>query len=415
MDTRGAKQHEIEKVVSGCMKVNGHRERYAKHHFEDSTYKPDHSRLCIVDKTIVSYLRISERQIRVGSSIMKMGGIGHVWTLEDHRHKGYSTAVLKDANNYMVQEKYDLSLLYTAIQPFYARLGWIPFKHTSFEMDVGPYKRYNHNGWTLRLYKQDDLDDIIKIYSLHNATRTGSIVRTPSQWSDGYGLATGLQPTMVVENKGIIRGYANLGLGENSDHSNVKDSFLSSYYPTIREVAYDPDDKEALKIIAYGILENCHNVGLDKLTGHLPKNDPLPLLLTHISGSPIEFHSPEKAMFLIISLSSIFDKLTKEFEIRLQKAQISSSRKTVTFKVDGQSCTLVLDNGRVTATNDIVGETDIEISGYLFIKLLFGDSTLSEMCEYLQIKGHDLDDQTISMIDVLFPKSSYNHGICDYY
>ena len=45
MDTRGAKQHEIEKVVSGCMKVNGHRERYAKHHFEDSTYKPDHSRL----------------------------------------------------------------------------------------------------------------------------------------------------------------------------------------------------------------------------------------------------------------------------------------------------------------------------------------------------------------------------------
>ena len=55
-------------------------------------------------------------------------------TLEKYRRNGYSSAVLRDAVGYMADEGYDLGLLFTSIQPFYARLGWAPFPQTNFEI-----------------------------------------------------------------------------------------------------------------------------------------------------------------------------------------------------------------------------------------------------------------------------------------
>ena len=415
METRGAKHNELQKIIDACMEVNGYKPRYAKHHLEDSTYKIHQSRVCIVDNKIVSYLRISERQMHIGRSIVKVGGIGHVWTLEKYRHKGYSTAVLRDTNKYMLAEGYDLGLLFTAIQPFYARLDWASFKHTSFKMDLSPLKRFEPNDWIVRSYQIKDLPQIIELYHIHNKTRTGTIVRIPNQWSDGYGLSTGLQPTVVVEKDGMIAAYANLGLGEDPELSNVNDSFLSGYYPNIREIAYNPKYKDALIALAHGILIRAQKAGLKTITGHLPRHDPMTLLLSQESGNPLSFTSSETSMFRIVSLYSLLSKLVPEFEGRLQKAQLTSTTASYVIQVENQSCTLQIHDNRINILEGSLGTTSVNLNTYLFIKLLFGDSTFAELTEYNSVLGLKLSDKDTSILNVLFPKGEYIHWICDYY
>ena len=161
MEIRAAKAHERDEIVDliSAVFVEKCRPRYASQHYQDSSYELDQSRVCVVDGKIVSYVRVSNRSMYIGEAVVKLGGIGMVVTSEEYRRRGYSSTLLRDAIAYMEAQNYDLSLLFTTIQPFYMPLGWAAFPQTSFELELHDKKTFAPSGWKSRRFDLErDLD-----------------------------------------------------------------------------------------------------------------------------------------------------------------------------------------------------------------------------------------------------------------
>ncbi len=407
----------MEEVIdlAAAVFVQGCRPRYASQHYEDSTYAPHQSRVCVVDGRVVSQVRVSEREMRIGSAVVRLGGVGLVGTLEEYRRSGYSSAVLRDAAQYMAGEGYDLGLLFTSIQPFYARLGWAPFPQTTFELELGTRAEFESSPWTVREFEPKDLPRVIEIYAEHNAARTGTIVRAPRQWSDGYSRQTGMPPTLVAERDGVVGAYANVGLEEHGGLSNVDDRFLSTYYPNVREVGCAPGSEDALAALGRGILERARDAGLQAVTGRLPRHDPMTLLLSRESRMPLSFSIHERSMYRLISLPSLLAKIAPELQRRLRHVGNTSAAASYLLDVDGQTCALTVDRGSVHVGPEGRGSAKLNLDSYRFFKLLFGDSTFSELAEYNRALGLNLNPGDAALLDTLFPKTQHTHWICDYF
>jgi len=98
MEIRGVHESELEEMVNlQCLvfRPDGH-ERYWGYVQGDSSYRHDQSRVVVVNGGIVATLRMWERRMRIGSCIVRMGGIGGVCTHPDYRGVGYATALMKD-------------------------------------------------------------------------------------------------------------------------------------------------------------------------------------------------------------------------------------------------------------------------------------------------------------------------------
>ena len=139
------------------------------------------------------------------------------------------------------------------------------------------------------------------------------------------------------------------------------------------------------------------------------------LLLSRESGMSLSFSIHERSMYRVISLSSLLTKIAPELQRRLESAGDTSASGSYLFAVDGQSCALTVDRGNVHIEADGRGSTRLELDSYRFFKLLFGDSTFSELADYNRVLGLNLSPSDAALLDVLFPKGEHTHWICDYF
>ena len=139
------------------------------------------------------------------------------------------------------------------------------------------------------------------------------------------------------------------------------------------------------------------------------------LLLSEESGSPLSFLIHERMMYRIISLDGLFQKLIPKFEANLANAGMTDRSGSFHFAVRDQSCTLNVNQGKITVVADDSGRTKITLDTYHFLKVLFGDATFGQLDELNRIKGINLQSDEIALLSVLFPKDEPTHWICDYF
>ena len=415
MEIRAAKAHERDEIVDliSAVFVEKCRPRYASQHYQDSTYELDQSRVCIVDGKIVSYVRVSDRSIYIGEAVVKLGGIGMVVTSPEYRGRGYASALLRDAIAYMEAQNYDLSLLFTTIQPFYMPLGWASFPQTTFELELHDKKTFASSGWKTRQFDLErDLTQISQIYDEHNKGRTGTVLRPEKLWRDGYSQQVGMLPSLVIERDGQIGAYANLAF---PDDDQGIDAYLATYYPNLREVGCRSTNPDSLLALCHAILEAAYDRGVESISGRLTRHHPMTLLLSEESGGPLSFSIHERVMYRVISLERLFQKLIPKFEIGLESTGRTDRSGSFHFAVRDQSCTLNVNRGRVTVVADNSGMTKIALDAYYFLKVLFGDVTFGQLDELNRTKGINLRPDEMALLSVLFPKDEPTHWICDYF
>ena len=452
MEIRAAKESEFDEIIDLLCTVfiEKCRPRYTSQIYSDSSYQLHQSRVCIVDGKIVSHIRVSDRAIHIGRSVVKLGGIGMVGTLPEYRRLGYATAVMQDAIAYMEEQGYDLSLLFTSIQPFYMQFGWAPFPQTTFVLELhdtsfavsssicsGGLSPANGlspaklspvpSSWISRQFDpKRDLTQIIQIYdeplaevvgerSEHNKQRSGTIVRSEQHWRDGYSHQVGILPSLVVEKDGIIGAYANLGFGTTYPDSNVADAFLATYYPNVREVGYRSQYPDSLLALCHAILRKAYEKDVASISGRLPRHHPLTELLSEESGSTLSFSITEGLMYRVISLHSLFQKMIPEFEARLENSAMTEKSGSFCFIVANQICTLNINLGKVVVTDDDRGQTKVHLDTRRFLKVLLGDATFGQLNELNRVKGLILRPDEIALLSVLFPKGEPIHWVCDYF
>jgi predicted N-acetyltransferase YhbS len=83
--------------------------------------------LCLVARDggrLVSTVQIFDRAINLDGQSVPMGGIGSVFTLDEYRHKGVASALMRLSVDTMIREGFEVSLLFADRLTFYNQFGW---------------------------------------------------------------------------------------------------------------------------------------------------------------------------------------------------------------------------------------------------------------------------------------------------
>ena len=223
MEVRPAKHNERDEVLDLLALWYNDREFFARYNQLDPTFRDE---LCLVARDsgrLVSTVQIFDRAINLDGHAVPMGGIGSVFTLEEYRHKGVASALMRLSVDTMVREGFEVSLLFAERLTFYNQFGWreLDRKFSILAGGAG-LKPANIDGWDrfeIDVFDQTrDLPEVAEIHRAYSGRFNVSAVRDESAWRANLRFA-GNQPmrpgegseeyfTICRERGGRIAAYA---------------------------------------------------------------------------------------------------------------------------------------------------------------------------------------------------------------
>lgn len=84
------------------------------------------SLVLVADGEIASHIRIFDRGRRVGDCLIRSAEVGDVCTHPRHRGRGYMTALLNVAAQFLYLRGFNISSVYSGV-PIYQKAGWVAF------------------------------------------------------------------------------------------------------------------------------------------------------------------------------------------------------------------------------------------------------------------------------------------------
>ena len=380
-DVRAIKADEMEECLDLWEKVfEGVGRSYFEPYFHgDPWFKPDYTRVCLVDGRIVSAVQICERKVRVGSAEILMGGIGNVATDPDYRGRGYSTRLLEDAVLVMREYGMDLSILFTGIQPYYERLDWrsAPTKLLTGslrrDVSVGPKSRCS----VRTLDPTSDMASIHQVYEKFNNDRSLTVVRTPEYWK-GYLLPHLRKPEsiLVAEENGVV-GY----LLFEFDKDNC----------WLRETGCVPGKEDCTEALIRCAASRACEAGVQTIWSYLP-NEPQISAVIGMVVKCLEERESTKMMCRLINADSLGRRILPELNRRAQMDMLPDG--SISLDTELGSLGLTLEKGRVSqgAGNPV----RIIISQADLFCLLFGLKGINEL-------SAAVPDEAARIVSALFP------------
>lgn len=125
-------------------------------------------------------------QMRIGSSVIKMGGIAGVGTDEEFRGRGLASRVMHESTRYFEDTGHNIAVLF-GIPDFYHRFGYVAFLPTT-EVSVrcadvhASGRLHGVEPVTDRAFEESDLPAILEMYNAGTLGRSGSLVRPAQGW-----------------------------------------------------------------------------------------------------------------------------------------------------------------------------------------------------------------------------------------
>ena len=368
MEIRAARESELEQVVElSCLAFNpdGH-ERYWQYVKGDSSYRLPQTRVVVVNDKVVSTLRVWERRMQVGASLVTMGGIGGVCTHPNYRGVGYASALMRDTIDYLRTTGCDLGVLFTIIpEAFYLRLGWtsLPLHGFLTTCNSAPLAT-NSSEWQVTDFNPEtDLDTVATLYDLANAQQSGTIARTRAYWDMAPSRIRSILPTVVAHQNGNIGGYLNYE--------------IDGKRAGVREVGHALDNPAALDALVSHFLQACEGQGVEEIEGMFSPQHPfVERLITRCNG--VLTPTTDTAMMLYaVNLPVLLRRLVVEWE-----SQIADSEKTfppLAVKLSTINNQQVVLRHNADGTLQIVPEDvdavdlGVDLTDVDFWQLLFGE------------------------------------------
>src|SRR5271167_1241347 len=124
MEVGAARHSERDEVLDLLARWYDDRAFFARYNQNDPGFR---DALCLVARDggrLVSTVQIFDRAINLDGQSVPMGGIGSVFTLEEYRHKGVASELMRLAGDTMIREGFEVSLLFAERLTFYNQFGW---------------------------------------------------------------------------------------------------------------------------------------------------------------------------------------------------------------------------------------------------------------------------------------------------
>ncbi len=375
------------------------RERFRRQLWEDSTVTLDQIRIVEVDGKIVSHVWVAERPVFYrGQAVLPMGGIGGVATLPEYRRHGFATLLLRDAIAYMERKGHAISMLFTNINPFYARLGWADFPEWRFRFTVRrvPSERDIPEGYSVRPCDfENDLPALQRLYRSHIRGLSISLchARPDPFWKDGHPHYLGLRPShVVVRNQQEIVAYAC--------------AFPTDNGLWLREFAYDPQHPQGLVALAIALAREATAEEKEGVVrGSTPSFHPLPQVMAALTNATLEHETGEYMMLRVIKLRQCLETAQPFMEATLNNAGLTnlSGSFSLSLTQPEQCATVAVRSGRVTISDSDAAEVTLPLTPREFFLLFFGALSAWQWRLLLSAKGVVLSEPQVALLDALFP------------
>ncbi len=395
MEIRGIRESELAEMIDLQCRVfrpDGH-ERYWQYVRTDPSYRYDQSRVVVVNGRIVSTLRVWEREMRIGSVAVPMGGIGGVGTHPDHQGAGYATALMKNTVSYMRTGGYDVGVLFSAIPcAFYRKLGWASVPLAGFRVTRRQRIGVEETEWSVEPFDEErDLEPSIALYDEYNAEQSGSLVRTRSYWGSGPARLRDILPTVVARHGDRLGGYLNFQVDSKSAN--------------ILEVAHDRTQPQALTALVGHLLQICDREGVEELHSDIPHRHPMVDLLAEGTAGDTFLTGNSAMMLYPVNLPALLRRLLPELQVRLDAANQKFAALSICFAVSGQEAGLRLhDDGTLQTTDSDEGAIHLALPGHLFWRALLGESSWSQLEPTLHQRGISVEMEIAALLSILFPQ-----------
>lgn len=137
--------------------------------------------LCEVDGISASAAVIFKRAIHTPSGPVLFGGIGAVATIPEMRRKGLAATLLRECEQLLQSEGYELGILFSSLSSFYEQLGWKAVKGGQPRNQVAALPTAPPR-LTFRPIDLNSLPE--EIAALYDRSGTGAMVRDPGVWGE---------------------------------------------------------------------------------------------------------------------------------------------------------------------------------------------------------------------------------------
>ena len=145
---------------------------------EDPNFRKGDLRVVKIDGKIASMMMLIRRPLRIGTAIVNDAIVAPVATHPDYQGKGYCSAVMRNAVQYMKTQGFDITILWG--NPWlYSHYGYSPAMMKP-EIVIKPKQRGSSEkrSYEFRSFTEADLEQITQIYHSNTATRTCAEVRS---------------------------------------------------------------------------------------------------------------------------------------------------------------------------------------------------------------------------------------------
>ena len=118
---------------------------------------PDWAVMVWEDEEMVSNIHIVERTVKVGTELVKLGGIGNVATKVEWRRRGYASAALHVAQDFLHDPLHvDFGLMVTTYEmvPHYEKVGWRRVAHSVMIAQPGGKAKLDYAVLVLPVFRQ---------------------------------------------------------------------------------------------------------------------------------------------------------------------------------------------------------------------------------------------------------------------
>ncbi len=392
MEIRAAQESELEQVVElNCMAFNPNQhERYWQYVRGDSSYRLSQTRVVVVNDRVVSTLRVWERRIRIGASLVTMGGIGGVCTHPKYRGVGYASALMQQTIDYLKTTGYDLGVLFTIIpEEFYHKFGWTTFPLHGFTAKFNSVMTVEKpSDWQIRDFNSEtDLDAVASIHDIANRQQSGTVSRTRAYWDMEPSRIRGILPTVIAHQDRNIGGYLNYQI----DGKCVE----------VREVGYLSDNPDVLDALVYHLLQGCEAAQVEEINGMFSPQHPFGQRLIATSNSEISFITDTAMMLYAVHLPVLLRRLVVGWESQIAASDESFPQIAVKFPIVNNQQAVLRYNGNDTIqiVDDASDAVSLDISEEDFWQLLFGAKGWDQVNSDASVSA-----EVSAFLGALFPK-----------
>lgn len=349
----------------------------------NSHYNAETSKVGLIEDRIVTFCGVMNYRINIGSSVVKVAGVGGVATDDNYRRQGLMYLTIQESIKSMSSKGYQLSLLY-GIPGYYRKFGYV----TAWPADtyIIPISRFNKTKSDYKIYKLEndrDIPDIFsKLYNKQYGMLTGTAVhptykrnRFPGKWNIYYW-------KQGLEKK--IAGYVITEV----ENRRLKCIEASGDIDEIWAVLGKMIKKEDIKEIHFPNLHYLSELAFRIRTGSYT----LERIQEYDAGP----------MIRLINLRSTLNEIVPVLSDRLKNSTLSQWNGKLEISNGREDAMLIIDKSQVKVADDAKNISASRISGREeIVQLIIGSA---DPIEIVRNAGIVLTGEAVKLIEVLFPR-----------